>query len=291
MARYHYWQYLVNREGQPINNANISIYEAGTTTDATVYTSEFGSDTVSVSPHLTTNQLGYFEFWIGDPDETSGYELGKKFKIKWDRSGISSGYIDYINIFPAFEEIDETDNLDSSKNKLLSNVLAYGWENHKDFNVLTDGFPIHGITYVNTTSSDNQFNKLISNNLGKGWEDHKNYTFTTSTTATSGDEAHGLAPVVLGDDDPVFNKLVSNNTLKNMSVSFKETVSTASLTSSGALYYYDIEHNLNENWPIIFIYNTSTRNKEEPEEVYSIDENSLRIWLSTQINFVAKVMK
>jgi hypothetical protein len=30
MARKHYWQFLVTDEGNPIENASISIYEAGT---------------------------------------------------------------------------------------------------------------------------------------------------------------------------------------------------------------------------------------------------------------------
>lgn len=62
MARYHYWQFLVNQEGQPINAADINVYLAGTTTPANVYTSETGTAYTNTLPQASTNELGYFEF-------------------------------------------------------------------------------------------------------------------------------------------------------------------------------------------------------------------------------------
>lgn len=130
MARYHYWQFLVNQEGQPIRNAEISLYRAGTDVPVFVYESEFGSDGTSTPPQAYTNKAGYFEFWIGDDQESEGLPIGEKFKIQWEKENIASGSIDWIDIFPGFEAVNENDPDSGIKNKLVSNALAYGWEQH-----------------------------------------------------------------------------------------------------------------------------------------------------------------
>lgn len=130
MARYHYWQFIINQEGQPIDNVDVSLYEAGTDTPAYVYLSEGGEESSNNPPQVKTNKSGYFEFWIGDSEELNGYSIGKKFKLKWDKENITNGSIDWVDIFPGFEPVDETDEESSFKNKLVSNELAYGWEQH-----------------------------------------------------------------------------------------------------------------------------------------------------------------
>jgi len=130
MARYHYWQFIVNQEGQPINNVKINLYLAGTNTPAHVYSSEFGGSATNELPQTYTNQAGYFEFWLGDHEEADGYPIGQKFKLNWERENITSGSIDWIDVFPGFAPVDETDDEDSTKNKLVSNTLAYGWQQH-----------------------------------------------------------------------------------------------------------------------------------------------------------------
>lgn len=135
MSRYHYWQFLVNQEGQPINGAEISVYLAGTDDPAYIYKSEFGSDSTRDAPQVTTNKAGYFEFWLGDDTEADGYPIGQKFKLTWKREGIASGSIDWVDIFPGFAPVDETEEGANAadgtmKNKLVSNELAYGWEDH-----------------------------------------------------------------------------------------------------------------------------------------------------------------
>jgi len=129
MSRYHYWQFLVNQEGQPINGAEINVYLAGTDEPAFIYKSEFGSDGTDDAPQIITNKAGYFEFWLGDDTELDGYPIGQKFKITWRREGIASGSIDWIDIFPGFAPVDETDD-NPMKNKLVSNLLAMGWQMH-----------------------------------------------------------------------------------------------------------------------------------------------------------------
>ena len=50
MSRFHYWQFLINKEGQPIPDANITVNLAGTDTSAYVYFDEFGSNTTNETP-------------------------------------------------------------------------------------------------------------------------------------------------------------------------------------------------------------------------------------------------
>ena len=115
MARAHYWQYLLNTEGQPIPNADIIVYNAGTDVKAYVFDSETGgiaddhtgtiingiipSSPHSLPPHTKTDANGFFEFWIGDHTEINGYQAGLKFKIAWSKTGsISPGEIDNVDI-------------------------------------------------------------------------------------------------------------------------------------------------------------------------------------------------
>lgn len=214
--RYHFWQFLLNQEGQPINDANISIYKAGTFAPVSVYTGEFTSETISDAPQLKTLSNGYFEFWIGDEEEVSGYPRGTKFKIEWHREGIASGKIDYINIFPEIEGVDESDPASSVKNKLISNALANQFITHVQHDVLFDGYPIHGMDSLDVLSNDNTYNKIISNRLGKGWEDHKNYVFESYSSSSVSGAPHDLQPVDVTSDDPKFNKIVSNKVINDL---------------------------------------------------------------------------
>lgn len=132
MARLHYYKWLTNQEGQPISNANVYIYLAGTISLVTIYTSETGTVTVDTSPQITTNSLGYFEFWIGDSNDVNGYDRTQKFKIKWSRAGVEESYIDNVSLFStSIDDVDETDTGSSGdslhKNKLVSNYLAKQW--------------------------------------------------------------------------------------------------------------------------------------------------------------------
>jgi hypothetical protein len=127
MARTHFWHYLQNEEGQPVNGAEISVYLANSSTPAWVYKSESGAAPPdNTPPQVTTTSDGYFEFWIGDGLESQGY-TGQKFKIAWSKPGIiDDGYVDYVEIALATAEVDELDT-DVTKNKTVSNALAKSW--------------------------------------------------------------------------------------------------------------------------------------------------------------------
>jgi hypothetical protein len=127
MARTHFWHYLQNEEGQPVNEADVSVYLATTTTPAWVYLSESSGTAVDTDANpISTRDDGYFEFWIADADDTYGY-TGQKFKITWTKPGIiDDGYVDFVEINLATAEVDETD-IDETKNKTVSNALAKSW--------------------------------------------------------------------------------------------------------------------------------------------------------------------
>lgn len=134
--RAHFWWFILNSEGEPIENCDVYIYEAGTLNLATLYFQETGGSSDS-SGHLITNGAGYFEFWLADSSEVGGYERTKKFKISWEKAGVAEGFIDYIDVFPPgeYDGVDETDLNGpgaTEKNKLLSNYLATLWENHRN---------------------------------------------------------------------------------------------------------------------------------------------------------------
>lgn len=103
MARAHYFYYLINSAGEPIPNANISIYSAGTTTPAQVYFGETGGASVSTIPQTNTDTNGFFQFWIADASE-GGYEATSKFDVSWSTGGGAEDgtlqYIDFITPRP-----------------------------------------------------------------------------------------------------------------------------------------------------------------------------------------------
>lgn len=222
MARKHYWQFLVTDEGNPIENAQISIYEAGTDDPVWVYTDEVGTAGTSSAPQVVTSRKGYFEFWIADQNEVSGYPLSTKFKIAWAAAGVSTGYIDYVDVFStSWAPVDETDT-DPLKNKAVSNFLAKGWEDHWQ-EELPDDNP-HGLGFVDESDNTNNLrNKVLSNYLGYLWDNHTRTLYDgTIDTIAVGDPsqpAHGIeqgnpAPY-LGyygiSGDTLMNKLTSND--------------------------------------------------------------------------------
>jgi hypothetical protein len=125
MALHHWYSYLINSEGQPINAADITVYLAGTTTPVNVYLDSSGSSITNTSPQLTSNVDGFFQFWVSD-DTTSnpsyGYNFTQKFKIAWNKSGVTTGILDDIAVFPALDAVDIT-STNTISNKLVSNNL------------------------------------------------------------------------------------------------------------------------------------------------------------------------
>jgi hypothetical protein len=174
MARVHFWQFLLNEEGIPIPAADIYVYLANTLSPAYVYTSESGGTATITTPQVTTTADGFFEFWIGDSEESAGYSVPQKFKIVWEKTGVAEGYIDNLDILP--------------------NAPRY-------------------------------FNDTI----------------TTWTSAATG-------------------------------------------------YYYDLTHGLNNSYPLVRVWNTTTQQVIDPWKIESLTAQSTRVWMLTETNIEAVVI-
>lgn len=217
MARKHYWQFLVTDEGNPIENASISIYEAGSETAVWVYTDEIGGSGNASDPQVNTSKKGFFEFWIATDNEANGYPIGTKFKIAWSAPGVSGGYIDFVDVFSTAVEPVLLGDTNPDLNKAVSNALATGWENHKNWDVTVDGQPIHGIYGVDVGDTDSTLSKLVSNAYGKRWTEHEstNYDGTTDIFAPP-TNPHGIeeADATFVSTNTDLNKLVSDNMVR-----------------------------------------------------------------------------
>lgn len=228
MARVHFWQFLVNEEGQPIENADISVYLSSSVSAANVYDREYGGTPITTVPQTTTDTNGYFEFWIADSDDTTyGYANDTKFKLTWDKTGVAAGSINYVDILPNVNvgfPVDETDT-NSTKDKFVSNRLAKGWEDHKNYNLTTvdisgnqiypPGPNAHGIVRMIKGQADELENKLIANADSYRWDSHREWYFSAISSAAG---PHGIEPFDPSDTgNNTFNRLVSNQVLYEIS--------------------------------------------------------------------------
>lgn len=297
--RYHFWQFLINQEGQPINEAFVSVYLAGTETPVVVYTGETTNSTASIAPQLTTSSNGYFEFWIGDEEEPIGYTRGTKIKIAWSRPGISSGMVDNIEVFQTLDGVDETDPDSMYKNKLISNALAYRFNAHSVHDVVDDGFPIHGLMNVDVASTNNVFNKVVSDRLAYEWENHKNYEFQEILSVETPGAPHDLQPVNPTLNDSKYNKIISNEILYNINSEFEgisNSFYTGSFYASGWTfespnYYFNVMHNLDEEFPFVICWNMTTNKVFVPSSIEMVDDNNIKITHTSAIDTFVRISR
>ena len=171
MARYHYWQYIVDEEGSPLDSVEIRFYLSDQpTVEASIFLNPTtGAITTTSQADIKTNADGFFEFWVGDEWEVEGgYPFSQKFRLEWYKAGIIAGAIDYVDIFPPLAPVDETTSGQApgereKKNKLISNALAFKWNSHIDLPV-PSAAP-HDIRPVVFCDNNNEFNKVVSNRL------------------------------------------------------------------------------------------------------------------------------
>jgi len=250
MARIHFWQYIVNDTGDPLENVNVRVWKADSPTEeAYIFTHPItGNPTTTSTAGLSTDGNGFVECWFGDELESSGgYSSSQRFKLTWYRAGMSDGYIDNINIYPNTFRVVETDNVSSDKdvkNKLISNQLAYNWESHRNTSVVST--TIHGMEPVDENDTNTDYNKLVSNVK-------MNHIWSVLTSA-------GAASIS-----------ISGSAVREFDVT--------SWTSSGDLYYADLDHFLNRNYPIVSAYKTSNGKQIQPNEIESISNSRIRIWM------------
>ena len=174
MARYHYWQYVIDEEGTPLDGVEIRFYLSDGTGIGTIEASIFrnpttGAITTISQADLKTDANGFFEFWVGDAYEVEGgYAYNQKFRLQWYKAVLIQGYIDPVDVYPPLPPVDETVTGQvvgeaDKKNKLISNALAYKWNNHIDIPV-PSASP-HDIQAVMHCDNNNEFNKVVSNLL------------------------------------------------------------------------------------------------------------------------------
>jgi hypothetical protein len=67
MARYPYQSFIQDGNGRAIEDVTVTVYEADTTTEATIYAAKSGGSAITGS-YVTTSASGYFLFYIDDSD-------------------------------------------------------------------------------------------------------------------------------------------------------------------------------------------------------------------------------
>lgn len=256
MARIDYWQYFLDRQGRPLQDAKIRVYLAGTSIEANIYLNHtFGSVTTANAESLTTDKNGFIQFWIGDQFEPEGgYDVDQQFKIVWwnDIDSIVEE-IDNLYIFTPVRSIDTSDNIrgeasNRDLDKVISNKQGYKWESHVNL-IVPSGSP-HDLQPIELFDLDHQKNRVISNKLG-----YQMYQMAERASTT-----------------PI-----------DISAARLTTFSFGSLSSSGGIYYRDITHNYNNYYPIVRIMKSSNDNHIEAKRIESISPDITRIWLVENI--------
>jgi hypothetical protein len=199
--RKHFWKYLINSSGEPVEDARIHVFLTSEVTkddlessrisnnsfididnSAYVYVSTTKNDSIynfnsSNIIEIITNSDGFFDFYIADKEEdvsAYGYDYNTYFTIAWIKSGVSIGIVENIQLFSLKLEVNETDSTGlhaERKNKLISNKQAYEWETHKNSSYNDN---VHEIYPVDKTNTNIIKNKLVSNNDIKILQDHVN---------------------------------------------------------------------------------------------------------------------
>ncbi len=251
MARVHFWQYIVDSEGRPMENIEVRFYlNDNPAEEAEIFTHpSIGTPVTSTESDLSTNGNGYFEFWVGDEFESlGGYVSTQKFRLVWERAGILLGQINNIDVFPPVFQVDETDATSSTrsdKNRLVSNALAYTWEQHATAGL---GVNAHGYEAVDTTSIDTTYNKLVSNSL-------MNYIISAITSAGT------LSLTASGAIERQFT--------------------VTSWTADGDNWRIDLIHGIGHGHPIVQIVDFIEQKVVMPTRVTQVDNNTIRLHMAT----------
>jgi len=92
MSRHYYKGMHRDGSGKPVLSGTASVYLAGTTTVASVYTASSGGTAVNSVTGSSTD--GTFEFYVDESD----YGFGQLFKIVLSKTGYTSQTVDYIEV-------------------------------------------------------------------------------------------------------------------------------------------------------------------------------------------------
>lgn len=132
MARYKFQSVTKDGNGAVIPSMTVSVFEAGTTTAANVYTASSGGTAANSVTSDSTN--GTFSFWIDQSD----YNYKQQFKITISKTKFTSQTYDDIVILPLDPyEFGTLDNDATPSVKGFKNWVTGGTTTITDFD---DGF-------------------------------------------------------------------------------------------------------------------------------------------------------
>lgn len=255
MARVQYWQYIVDEEGRPLEGVEIRFYlNENPSQEADIFINPaIGSPTTTSEADVRTDGNGYFQFWIGDEYELlGGYTSTQRFRLTWQRAGILLGQVNNIDIFPPVFGVDLTDNISSTKddrNKLVSNAIAYVWDQHIKAKV-PDASP-HNILPVDINSTNPAYNKVVSNSL-------MNYILSVISSA-------GTISI-------------------SASAAVERNFTITSWTPSGQDYYSNLDHFIGRQFPIVQVRELPSKDMILPKKIVSVDPNKIRLFVSDDID-------
>jgi hypothetical protein len=168
--RYNFKSVARDGAGNIIPSATVSVYLAGTTTAASIYTALAGGTAVN---SVTSGTDGSFEFYIDDTD----YAGTQRFKITIAKSNYASVTRDYLTIFDINSVLDTDGTLAADSDDLVATQKAT--KTYADAKVSADAYDVSW-SGVNTISPSQNavYNQIESIVLGSA---------TVSDTAYSSD--------------------------------------------------------------------------------------------------------
>lgn len=92
--RYRFQSTFVDGLGRVVSGGQVTVYKAGTTTLATIYSTETTGTAVSGSV-ITTDDTGFFSFWVDDDD----YYKSQKFDIVLSKTGFDTRTHSSVSIY------------------------------------------------------------------------------------------------------------------------------------------------------------------------------------------------
>lgn len=254
-SKIHFWSYILNSSGAPIEDAEVRLYlNDDPTTEANIYDSETSSSyTTTSSVDIKTDNDGFFEFWIPDQWDDGGYEHSQLFRLEWYKAGTVPGLIENINPWPnvfTWENTNTGADKDN-KNKFVSNYLVDKWLSHN--NEIVPSASPHDLYVVDYSScGNNRYNKLVSNAFLKNIID---LSSTLGTESLSG----------------------------NSIVEYQEDIT--SWSPSGIDYYVDITHTLTSSKNVVVQASRLDNDSEyDLKEIRNIDTTTIRILNDVEVN-------
>jgi hypothetical protein len=260
-SRTLFWHYVLNEDGQPIQNAEIRLYlNDDPTTEANIFLTETSSSFTTCSlANIKTDNNGFFSFWLGNEYESGGYSLRQEFILEWFKAGSAPGQIKDINPWPnAFAWQNVNSGADSEyRNKFVSDFYANKWWTH--FNAVVPSASPHDLHPVDYESGcdDNRYNKVVSN---KFIDDIWNWSIAEGS-----------------------------ETLSNQGVF--ELQQSLSWTASGDSYYCDISHpvDITSQEVSIILIKSDDERQVMPKKIINVSTGITRVVMDSPINVIVNM--